>query len=200
MRRFVLLALLLLTGCGLSYELHLPDIFQRPEHVTRGELLQRELYAGDCTYAFGEKLFGGDDPCLRALTTESRTVLVVKSLEFFGTASARLYVNSWDELRAFEVTPFELWQFDGIWDYYEEQLGVEPQYAEWADREDLVLPEEIAHSPEDCAFEDENGTTYSVAPSTRQATWEDDTTRLDVIEHTCHGLTRLRFTDLTARP
>ena len=58
MRPLLLLAVLLLSGCGLSYELHLPDIFQRPAHVTRGELLQRELYASDCTYVFGEKLLG----------------------------------------------------------------------------------------------------------------------------------------------
>ncbi|NNF57001.1 MAG: hypothetical protein HKN04_02060 [Rhodothermaceae bacterium] len=194
MRRFALFAVLLLPGCGLAYELHLPDIFDRPAHVTRGELLQRELYAGDCTYVFGEKMLGSNEPCFRSLTRESRTVLVVESLEFFGTASARLFLNSWDELRAFEVTPDVLGQFDGIWEYYADDLNVEPEYAEWTEWNE----EDADYEP--CEFVDQYGTTRLVTEATRRATWEDDRTRLDLIEHACHGLTRLRFTDLAARP
>ena len=196
MPRLALVLVLMLTGCSFAYDLHLPTLYESPRHVVKGTLLQRALYVDDdCSFAFGETIMANEGSCLARLTTDGGTVFTVPSLEFFGAASARLFTNGRYELWAFEVTPAEPWQFEGMVDYYASEIGANPLYGEW-----IYSDVEDGASYVPCDFVDQYGYTHEVANATRSATWEDDQTRLDLTEDACEGPVTLRFTDRRARP
>ena len=178
MRALFGLALLILSGCGLSYEVSWPFELSFPTYVVRGEPIPRTLYWDGCEFYFGQRLTDTAQSCVAALARLEDDTWAVDSLEFFGLARASLYANSRDELRAFLVVPDTPDQFDGIVDYYADLFEIGP----------LRQSAPVYACPE-------NGEVVD-----RVADWKDTVTQLVVVEDGCTGLVSLRFTDLLAGP
>lgn len=182
MRPLLLALILLVGGCGLSYEISWPFDLSLPTYAVRGEPIPRTLYVGACEYYFGQRLTDTAQSCIAALQPDSSGVWSVSDLEFFGDAQAWLFGNSADELNRIIVGPDVPEQFDGIVDYYASLFELEP-----------LLTEDPLSGCE-AAYVGDPG------PVRRIADWKDTVTHLIVSEDGCTGLVTLQFTDIYAHP